>query len=200
MKAIPVKKGDRYAMLTIIRELPRINKNVRRVEVRCDCGAKKPMNLGNLRSGNSFSCGCRKVPSGSANPNFRHGVAAHPLYHAIQRAIGRCTNPNDVSYHNYGKRGIAVCDLWRKDPAAFVKWGLAKGWYPGLYLDRKENDDDYRPGNCRFVTPKISSNNRRALMGAPPIGEKQNANEIDMRSMRQDRRGLPLPVGLAWMG
>lgn len=54
---------------------------------------------------------------------------------------------------NYSERGISICDQWRDDPAAFVIWGLSRGWRPGLTIERKEVNGNYCPENCCFVTP-----------------------------------------------
>ena len=162
MRAIEVKRGDRFGRLVVIRELARIDRTIRVFECKCDCGMKKPMRLYNLRSGNSYSCGCQQTPSGSANPKFRHGVSQHRLYHSWHDMIRRCYDKEHKQYPGYGGRGIIVCDEWRDDVYAFVRWGIAKGWQRGLLLDREDNDGNYDPENCRFVTPEVSSNNRRS--------------------------------------
>jgi hypothetical protein len=159
--ALIVERGTRYGALTVIREFPKIDGWLRCFECRCDCGNVKAIRLYNLSSGNSMSCGCLKNRSGSANPNFRHGMAGHPLYWVWNNAKQRCIDKDDANYKNYGARGIAMCAEWIDDPYAFIAWGLANGYEPGLYLDREDNDGNYTPSNCRFVTAKVSANNQR---------------------------------------
>lgn len=86
----------------------------------------------------------------------------HPLYRKLNNMINRCHNENHEKYRFYGGRGISVCDLWRNERLAFVVWGLMNGWKPGLEIDRIDNDGDYGPKNCRFVTHKENVRNSRA--------------------------------------
>ena len=73
----------------------------------------------------------------------------------------RCSNPNNKRYDRYGGRGIKVCDEWLNDYYAFEKWALENGWSEGLAIDRIDNDGNYSPGNCRFVTAAENNQNRR---------------------------------------
>ena len=58
-KSIIIKKGDKYGRLTIVKEVKQKNKK-RRFLCKCDCGNEIIVTLGNLRSGNTTSCGCKK--------------------------------------------------------------------------------------------------------------------------------------------
>ena len=72
----------------------------------------------------------------------------------------RVLNPKCAAYHNYGGRGIGMCDEWLEfEP--FLAWSLASGWQKGLELDRIDNDGDYCPENCRWTTSRANTNNRR---------------------------------------
>lgn len=79
---------------------------------------------------------------------------------------GRCNLPTQRSYHEYGARGIKLCEEWsgRAGQRRFVKWSLQNGYEPGLVVDRKNGKLGYCPANCRWTTQKQNcwnkSNNR----------------------------------------
>lgn len=94
--------------------------------------------------------------------NYKHGAyMRNPrLYGVWTTMMHRCYDDKRSRYKDYGGRGIRVCEEWH-DPNAFIDWAEANGWGIGLQLDRKENNADYSPENCRFTTPKANNRNRR---------------------------------------
>jgi len=73
---------------------------------------------------------------------------------------GRCNSPSNRNYSDYGARGITVCPEW-SNVEEFCKWALASGYDENLTLDRKDNDGNYTPENCKWSTQKEQQNNRR---------------------------------------
>jgi hypothetical protein len=85
----------------------------------------------------------------------------------------RCGNPAHKHYPLYGGRGIQVCAQWQAF-LGFYRWAQASGYHPGLTIDRINNDGNYEPGNCRWVTQLIQCNNSRLCRMVLYHGRTQN--------------------------
>jgi hypothetical protein len=123
------------------------------IKIKCpDCGGVIERELGNLKS--------RLNKGGRLICPLCPGAANKRLHSAYACMVARCYDPKRKSYPGHGGKGVKVCEEWLDNKKAFYKWALENGWKPGLYLDREDNDGDYTPGNCRWVTPSISAYNR----------------------------------------
>lgn len=95
---------------------------------------------------------------------IKHGHAlrhnASKLYGVWWNMIQRINNLNNIQYKDYGGRGITICNEWYK-AANFISWAETHGYKEGLMFDRQNNDGNYCPDNCRFVTRSISQINKR---------------------------------------
>ncbi len=100
--------------------------------------------------------------NGDPNITQYHGYSRSPLYKLWIYIKSRCCNPKDTRYEDYGGRGITICNQWKNDPVTFIEWALPL-WEKGLYIDRINNDGNYCPENCRFITPGKSILNQRLL-------------------------------------
>ena len=105
------------------------------------------------------------ITSRNANGTIKatHGWSQHPLYNVFKSMHNRCEDPKNQAYERYGGRGITVCSEWSIDNFEnYMSWALANGWEKGLEIDRIDNDKGYSPENCRIVTAKDNSRNRRS--------------------------------------
>lgn len=157
--------GRVFGRLTVIEQAedyitPGDGRHRHRWRCRCTCGNEVIITGQVLKSGGSKSCGCYQKEL-VGNMARIHGGYGERLNHVWNSMVQRCCNKNHISYHNYGERGITVCDEWRNDYAVFKEWALSAGYKEGLTLDRINNDLGYYPDNCRWVTMKEQSRNTR---------------------------------------
>lgn len=110
--------------------------------------------------------------------NNRHGAFMRNkrLYSTWITMIHRCEDPKREKYKDYGGRGISVCEEWH-DPNSFIDWAYSNGYHEGLQIDRINNDMGYSPDNCRWVTNKVNSRNRRNTVYLSMFGERKCVSE-----------------------
>lgn len=156
--------GKRYGRLKVISKEENTRSKGGKSHVmylcECDCGNRLIVKAENLRSGNTQSCGCLAIDR-TKEKSTKHGLTRDRLYHVWNGMKDRCYNPNSESYHNYGGRGITVCDEWRDNFQAFYDWATENGHKEYLTIDRINNDGNYEPSNCRWATNKEQQRNKR---------------------------------------
>ena len=100
-------------------------------------------------------------PKGKNHYRYKHGLSKHPLYFAWQDMKQRCYNKNRRQYKHWGGRGITVCNEWLHDFKVFYNWSIENGYKKGLQIDRIDNDGNYEPNNCHFVSQAENNRNSR---------------------------------------
>lgn len=150
--------GERFTRWLVVEYIGRINKNPI-YRCRCDCGTEKQVNSGRLLNGTSKSCGCLHIEQTIKHGHIRNNKRTKE-YRMWIGMKNRCFNPNADQYHNYGGRGITVCEEWKESFEAFLNY---VGPCPSTKhsLDRIDVNGDYEPGNVRYATTKEQCNNKR---------------------------------------
>lgn len=168
----------------------------------CDCGKITSALSNNIQRGITTSCGClREENRTTANRKFapEEQETMRRLYTVWRNMLSRCENSADQSYHQYGGRGITVCDDWH-DSIVFRRWAIETGWQDGLTIDRIDCDGNYDPSNCRWTTPLMQANNRRnSIFVAENLSLKDycrenDLNDRDYNRIRNRLRHYQLPI------
>ncbi len=173
---VAYESGDKYGFLTLTGKCytrPYGGINRKFVEFICQCGEIKFVCFDAIRNGNVKSCGCHKDKLLSERSK-KHGMSGnrHPIYSAHKSMISRCYNDKDINFHNYGGRGVYVCEEWLNNFEAFKQWSFHNGWEEGLTLDRIDNEFGiYEPSNCQWVTYYKQARNKRTNNWVTAFGE-----------------------------
>lgn len=101
--------------------------------------------------------------------SLKHGHASNgretPEYKAWKNMRRRCENPNHPRYKDWGGRGIKVCERWHDFRNFYADMGPKPG--PEFSLDRKNNNGNYEPENCRWATRSQQQRNARPKSTGP---------------------------------
>ena len=210
MSSIKDRTGEKIGRLTIIcRDKDFIGKNGAKRKMwkcKCDCGNVVSVRDDSLNGKHTLSCGClhkeraSEVGKKVGGRKTKEGVSREPLYNTWYLMIYRCNNPKSKAYHNYGERGIEVCEEWDNGLEGYKKfkeWALSNGYDGVNTLDRIDNNKGYAPDNCRWVTDAEQNRNKRNNKWITYNGETHI--EADWERILGFKRGvLNRRFGIGW--
>lgn len=162
--------GKKYNRLTVL-EIERRKSSTGRststyARCKCDCGGEITAQLSSIKRGTTKSCGCiQEELIRKAVGDRKVARSKSPLYPTWSSMKQRCFNKNNISYKNYGGRGITVCPDWLGPEGfdRFEKWAYENGYAPetGVSLDRIDANGNYEPSNCRWANLFVQAVNKR---------------------------------------
>lgn len=129
----------------------------------CDCGTEKVVRIDHLRSGKSKSCGCIKNEQIKALRST-HNLSGTRIYNIWRNMVRRCNDNSAISFKYYGARGISVCEEWLLDVKTFYDWAINNGYQENLTIERVNNDGNYEPSNCKWITHVEQQLNKRNVL------------------------------------
>lgn len=148
--------------------------------VKCDCGKFFNVRARCVLSGNTTNCGCvrsiKTIERNKAAAIYTNEIKESKEYGIWCGIKDRCLNTKSKKYKDYGGRGILMCDRWRNSFFDFLK---DMGSRPSIKhsIDRKDNNGNYEPENCRWATSFEQGNNTRVNIRITHRGETKTMSE-----------------------
>lgn len=154
--------GEVHGIYTIVDVLNEKNKSGYWV-YKCvcnECGRIRFSKYAHMASPSQIVTKCRHRKSIEKNVVYYCPWNNKRLEKIYKGMLDRCYNNNDKSYQWYGEKGIKVCQEWIDNPKLFEEWALNNGYSDELTIDRVNENGDYCPGNCQWIS--LCDNSRKA--------------------------------------
>ena len=104
----------------------------------------------------------------------RKNTRLYAIYLGIK---ARCYNKKYRDYSFYGNRGISMCDEWLNDFVTFRNWASVSGYKDTMCIDRIDNNDNYKPDNCRWTT-RGENTSKRDLEHSKIVASNMNRDYL----------------------
>lgn len=141
----------------------------------CDCGNKIIITSRKIRIGHTKNCGCLQKEiagkiwsetgkkygyiNGKNNIKYKN-LIYDDKYKRLKRIYdamkNRCKNKNNYC----GKKNIQICKEWLNNFENFYNWAINNGYSDHLTIDRIDNNGNYEPKNCRWITLEEQQRNK----------------------------------------
>ena len=196
--------GDQFSYLTVSKDLGVVGKN-RKFSCICVCGGTCEVFGNNLKKGNTKSCGCKLSKYQSERWEKKYvdrgfGVKSQqtPEYLAWRNMISRCNNSADISYDNYGAKGITICEGWLIPEKGFENFINDVGFKPSksYSLDRVNVLEGYSKDNVRWATPSVQSRNKNKIINTTSKYKGVSLENGRWRARIKDEHGMATQLGM----
>lgn len=161
----------------------------------CDCGEKRLVAGGDLRSGHTRSCGCLKRDR-TIETHTTHGKSRSPEFSIWRGIRKRCNTPTAHAFEHYGGRGIKICSRWDNFENFLADMGPRPT--PKHSVERIDHDGDYCPENCKWVIWDDQANNRRNTHFVVINGERMSLKRACEKHGRRYNRTSERIRKLKW--
>lgn len=147
--------GETYGIYTLIEFLNEKDKYGHYLyKGKCKvCGYETVRPFSHFSAPSAITNNCKHLDRNGNYYNFNKYNWSNERIGSIFNGIkDRCYNKNNKSYKWYGGKGVKVCKEWIDNPKSFEIWALSNGYEDNLTIDRINENKDYCPENCRWVS------------------------------------------------